>query len=68
MAKGVASLNYLALLRSLFGSTLFSPTVDSLYRYLMHRGTNTCSDKTVPTSEKKEQTSDNKGSRSIDYL
>lgn len=61
MAKGVASLNYLALLGSFIGSTIFGPSIDSFYRYLTRRGTNKSSEKDIPVSEKGESTNDSKG-------
>lgn len=61
MSKGMASLNYLALLGSFIGSTIFGPSIDSFYRYLTQRNVHQSSERDSPTPEKGGCTSDAKG-------
>lgn len=61
MAKGVASLNYLALLGSFIGSTIFGPSIDSFYRYLTQRNIKKSSEKDSPISEQGDNIDEIKG-------
>ncbi|KAE9978866.1 hypothetical protein BLS_000242 [Venturia inaequalis] len=61
MAKGTASLNYLALLGSVIGSTIFGPSIDSFYRYLTQRNINNRSDIDSLASEKGDTSNNQEG-------
>ncbi|QDS73635.1 hypothetical protein FKW77_002205 [Venturia effusa] len=61
MNKGLASLNYLSLLGSFIGSSIFGPTIDSFYRYLTQRSNQQSCKKESPNSEIPRSKSDTEG-------